>query len=301
MFCDEKGIVVCPCCIGVGTIVTSDCPDYELMRCPECGYELYFSDNVIQACHYEKSDQYKNYHDKKPQLLWHHNEAIKQLLALNLDCSASVLDFGCYDGFLVHQLRELGFNAYGVDWNKDAIIRGIDRYRLDGRLSTVINRKFSIVLAMEVIEHFQIPENFFKILDGYVEQGGYIILSCPSSKSIYRPLADFPPHHFSRFTPECLGLLVERHGYQVVDHDEQMSVIQWMRNWSGDRLRMIGRATNKQSSMNVSMTDSFRFFRWVFNRFSAWIEWMFTPLNYILKKMGLRYIGQIVIAHRVGK
>ena len=290
---------VCLCCESHGFIADSDCPDYDLLRCSVCGYELYSCNEIIDANHYEESDQYVHYHDKTPRLLWHHDRAIKQLLALNLDCDSRILDFGCYDGFLVHQLRKLGFDAYGVDWNKDAIATGIKSYHLDGWLATGIDGKFSVVLAMEVIEHFQVPENFFRALEGYVEPGGFIILSCPSSKSIYRPLADYPPHHFSRFTPECLGLLVERHGYRVVEHEEQMSVSQLVRNWFGDRLRIFGRASNKESSMNLPMTDFFLASRKAFNRISDGLDWSLIPFNYILRKLGVRYIGQIVIARKV--
>lgn len=296
---DTNDFIFCSCCKSNGVIVSSDCPDYELMRCPQCGYELYSSTELIEASHYEESDQYLHYHGRSPRLLWHHDHAIKHLSALDLDRGSRILDFGCYDGFLVRQLCDLGFDAYGVDWNQDAIARGMKSYQLDGRLATAIDGGFSVVVAMEVIEHFQVPEEFFKIVNSYIAPGGLLILSCPSSKSIYRPLADFPPHHFSRFTPECLRLILNRHGYQVMDYEEQMSVNQLMRNWVGDRLRSASRATNKESSMNLSMSGSFRLLRGAFNRISYGLELGLTPFNYILKKMGVRYIGQIVIARRV--
>ena len=54
---DKKALKFCPCCEGGSiTVVTSDCPEFEQMRCPECGYELYSTAHIIEASHYEESN-----------------------------------------------------------------------------------------------------------------------------------------------------------------------------------------------------------------------------------------------------
>ena len=127
---------------------------------------------------------------------------------------------------------------------------------------------FDVVCALEVIEHFERLDDFFELVDKHLGKDGYLILSCPSSSSIYRPLTDFPPHHFSRFNPANLKLLLERQGYEVCDQFEEMWIAQLLRNWVGDLFRASSRAKDVSSSMDVQFSNKAKVLRRSFNSLS---------------------------------
>lgn len=288
----------CPCCRSDRTCDLSDVDSrFFRLLCSKCGYIQYATDETIDSTDYEESQRYENYHGSSAVFLWHHRYVLRKIQEIGLTNSSRILDFGCFDGFVVSKLRQLGFNAYGVDWNKKALATGLEKYDIEGRLSDTITGRFAAVLAMEVLEHFQSPEEFFNVLADKLDSGGFLFLSCPSSQSLYRPLADFPPHHFSRFSPKSLKLLVERFGFEVLEQEEQMSVLQLFRNWCGDRLRM--GSSMMHSTGDVPLSPAFIKIREVFNSMSKLIEALLVPIDWVMKKLGFRYIGQVVVARKV--
>lgn len=74
----------------------------------------------------------------------------------NLWGSGSLLDYGCAKGFLVHSLRQLGFDAYGFDISEYAIKNCHPRVVEYVFNKSKKNVKYSLVLCKDVMEH--VPE-----------------------------------------------------------------------------------------------------------------------------------------------
>jgi SAM-dependent methyltransferase len=68
----------------------------------------------------------------------------------------SVLDAGCGNGVLVEYLRALGVDAYGIDESgqaSDAVPASVREYVRRGSLTEPLERKYDLVVSVEVLEH----------------------------------------------------------------------------------------------------------------------------------------------------
>lgn len=109
-------------------------------------------------------------------------DAIREIAHVELSEGLRVLDFGCGDGALVEQFRDMGWRAAGCDFavkvrDSSADLRAIetDPYRLpfpDG--------SFDIVVSMSVFEHAQNKEECFVEIARVLRPGGYALHLFPA-------------------------------------------------------------------------------------------------------------------------
>ncbi|HLN46418.1 MAG: class I SAM-dependent methyltransferase [Chloroflexota bacterium] len=75
------------------------------------------------------------------------------------------LDVGCAFGYGVHLMHQLGYDAWGVDISRHALVQGRKRLTdnvfvvCDSQKSLPFNEKFNLVTCFEVLEHLRNPEN----------------------------------------------------------------------------------------------------------------------------------------------
>lgn len=73
----------------------------------------------------------------------------------------TILDFGCSRGLMVKTLNELGYDCYGIDatQHKNMIPEYLDKIfnSTDFRDEFDLNRKFDLIICMEVAEHIECP------------------------------------------------------------------------------------------------------------------------------------------------
>ncbi len=156
----------------------------------------------------------------------------------------SALDVGCGAGLLSEPLARLGASVTGLDAAPENIAAArlhaerhgltID-YRAGGIESLFADpavprdeRRFDLVISLEVIEHVADPAGFVRGLATALAPGGLMILSTPNRTPLSRlalitvgeGLAGIPrgTHDWSKFiTPDELGALVEQAGLAVAD------------------------------------------------------------------------------------
>ena len=101
---------------------------------------------------------------------------------LGLPKRAKILDFGCGKGELVAKLRELGFDAHGVDisilW--EARMNGACHEFLPGYRIPFKDEEFDLVVSTSVMEHVQNKQDAFLEIYRILKPGGYAAHAFPS-------------------------------------------------------------------------------------------------------------------------
>ena len=275
----------CICCCGVTD--SRKRFGFDELRCRECGFVHYCNGISVNAELYSNSEKYQNYKEKSP-LLWYHKKALK---FLNLN--DKVHDLGCHDGFFVKYLIDSGINADGSDWDRRAILAGSASFGLKDKLTESPHGLYDKITALEVLEHFEKPDQFFEIINNHLQSKGCLILSVPNRHSFYRPGVDYPPHHFSRFCERSLRLLAEKHNYGIIHIDTEMNTQMFLRNFIGDKMRK-----NTVSFDNQNYSKKYYILKFMYNRISIIMERILTPFNFLLKLFGFRYGSIFVVLKR---
>ena len=231
-------------------------------------------------------------------ILWHHEIAAKKIMqTFTLDCLG--VDVGCFNGFFVKHMVDLGVNFFGSDFNSKAIADGVERFGLHDRISSASfemsseSNKYEFVTCFEVIEHVQNPQELMQQLFRIVSPGGLVFVSCPNANMIWRPPLDQPPHHLSRITPKSLQLLSTDSGFEILGHHQQMSILDLTRHFVGTFFRTKG--ADSMRGGEIIENKLTRSARKLLNRYGKYIKYLVLPFDKVLFKLGVRYIGQVII------
>ena len=298
----------CPCCNHISSGELGVVKDYIHFKCPNCNHEFFTqissSEILVSSKLYQDDADYindlvtsKDYHDL---IQWNHLRAasfFKKKATTN-----TILDIGTYNGFFVKYLRDKGYEAYGYDFNEDAIRVGIKNYGLDGIITSSLSElkfnKFDCITAFEVIEHLETPKDLIDKISELLKDDGCLILSCPNNKMLWRPPLDFPPHHLSRFNPTSISLLIEKSGYKVISVEEQMSFFDLIRNFIGVFFRNKNETSLKGGQFKKSKyIDNIKT---ILNKSRIFCYFLLFPVDKALHILGVRYISQVIIAKKIG-
>ena len=114
-----------------------------------------------------------------------HDALMKSLPKLNPH--APILDIGCGTGAWLERLANIGFsNLYGVDID-------VKQFKTDKAICSQANldsddltlgHKFSLITAIEVIEHLENPGRLFYHVQQNLDEDGYFLLTTPNVHSV---------------------------------------------------------------------------------------------------------------------
>lgn len=137
----------------------------------------------------------------------------------------TVLELGCGAGMVVEHYVERADRVLGVDVNPELLrrletrhpggkVRGIradlrgDWHELDGITADV-------VIALDVLEHFQDDAGFVARARARLAQGGVLVLKVPAQSRLFGPM-DEASGHFRRYDTEPLKALLARAGFETL-------------------------------------------------------------------------------------
>jgi len=140
-----------------------------------------------------------------------------------------LLDVGCGDGGFLTMAKTKGFAAAGFDFERRMVELAHSRGLIDvesaefgeycrGRTAD----EFDHITLFDVLEHTPEPGWFLGELKRLLKLGGHVAITLPNA---LRPLPwgreehDFPPHHFTRWTPRAMRGFLERNGFRVIRQD----------------------------------------------------------------------------------
>jgi SAM-dependent methyltransferase len=143
-----------------------------------------------------------------------------------------LLDVGCGNGRFLRHAKEQGFEVWGIDFDK----KSVENVKRNLGIDTVFpmsleefyeyakekNLKFDVITFFEVLEHQDKPREFLEMVRGLLKEGGYIAGSVPNRESMFIELirynhADYPPHHFLRFSKSSLEKTLNFSGFKDVE------------------------------------------------------------------------------------
>jgi len=135
---------------------------------------------------------------------------------LNINEIKKILDVGAGDTWFSTQL--LGYissDAKIVCWDKgyETLPPKVD-FKLDFTKEPP-QEKFQLIFLLDVLEHVEDDENFFKIVLKCLEKEGYLLLSVPAWNSIMSN-HDKALNHYRRYNPSEIHHLIEKEGLKII-------------------------------------------------------------------------------------
>ncbi|MAG59713.1 hypothetical protein CMO96_02910 [Candidatus Woesebacteria bacterium] len=136
-----------------------------------------------------------------------------------------ILDVGCGSGSTLVLLKELGWDVYGIEIDKNAVKIAQERGLLNVKLgeyekiADFPNNYFDSIRLYHVIEHIPDPRNCLQLIHKKLKPGGEVLLGTPNTDSTVSKLfgrfwyhLDIPRHLFV-FSPKTLSRIVKSEGF----------------------------------------------------------------------------------------
>ena len=116
-----------------------------------------------------------------------HAHLEKILNQIQLLSDAPILDIGCGSGAWLNRLSRLGYtNLHGIDIDKNSFhLQHINfsEVNIDYQ-NPNLDKKFSLITAIEVIEHLENVGNFFKFIENNLSPDGVALITTPNIHSL---------------------------------------------------------------------------------------------------------------------
>ena len=204
--CKHKFVYPCPDEKSIALYYQSDYFEFRDDR----GYDDYFSEKtkseICRVHHLNLKDlKFKQFNDKTKS----HNS----------------LDIGCAAGYFVEYMKNLGWNAHGIDLSQNCIdagkSHGLDLLCAD-YLLTEYDRKFNLITMWAVIEHLHHPEKFLKKIYSDLEDNGILYIStCRADGIGFMKFFDSKwrfynfPEHLNFFSLKNIKKVLKQNGFKV--------------------------------------------------------------------------------------
>jgi SAM-dependent methyltransferase len=132
----------------------------------------------------------------------------------------SVLEVGCYDGYILYHLQKNGYVVTGYDPSKGALIGqeygvNIIREFFDSEKLLNQNRTFDVVISRHFIEHVISPRDWINQLKQVLNPNGFIVVETPNiSFHLKQGLVEvFSLQHLQAFSSYSLNYTLEKAGF----------------------------------------------------------------------------------------
>jgi len=170
-----------------------------------------------------------------------------------------ILEVGCNDGFLLEHLNKKGFKTYGCDaskfisdLSKNKNIR-VMNYIFDFKNSKKIQKKIGkvdYVIANNVVNHSNNPDDFVKGVKNILNDDGYFIFEQPYWLEMIKTsrIDQIYHEHITYFTIKFSKWLLQRHGMYLYDFE--------LTPYHGGSLRLIAKKKINFNNKNKKKINS---------------------------------------------
>lgn len=217
----------CPACAARGPFPKAEDwhdpvggKDYSVHDCPACGVQFSEPRVAVGADWYEKAaplrgQEYKAGPEQDYRLAWFLSEPL---------APGRVLDVGCGDGGFLALARSRGWDVVGFDYDARMVAqarsRGVEAVAsdFDSFCRSRAPGEFDAVTLFDVLEHTPEPAVLLEQVKRLLKPGGHLAITLPNARRpipFRREAHDYPPHHFTRWTPQAMRAFLEKHGFEV--------------------------------------------------------------------------------------
>jgi 2-polyprenyl-3-methyl-5-hydroxy-6-metoxy-1,4-benzoquinol methylase len=241
-----ENINQCPICGGKESEYVHTCKDYvatgenfKIVKCKNCTHQFtnprpsaenvgvyYQSKNYISHSGGEKNKfglTYKLYDIIR-------NISIKSKLKIikKYNNKGELLDLGCGLGYFLKGVKDdQVFNARGIDISEDAreYVKKAFGITVDSEseLNNYMDESVDVITQWHVLEHVYELEKRMTDLKRILRTNGTLFIAVPNSNSYdaqyYKEYWDGydVPRHIHHFNRESIGLLLNKHGFEIVE------------------------------------------------------------------------------------
>lgn len=195
---------------------------YRLLLCPDCGVVSSEPREAVGAEWYAAAAPLRALEKKPPAGSdWRFRQFLSEKLP-----PGRILDVGCGDGGFMDLARGAGFSPAGFDYDERVVAQArakglADAHAMEFKKFCASRKagEFDAATFFDVLEHTPEPAWFFGEVKRLLKPGAHVAITLPNG---LRPLPwgreehDFPPHHFTRWTPQSMRRFLERQGFEVV-------------------------------------------------------------------------------------
>lgn len=109
------------------------------------------------------------------------------------------LEVGCGAGDLACELEKRGFEGLGIDYSDEAVSCASgrligDKVKVEKKSVDDVEGQYSIVIACDVIEHYEDDVQFLKKLTDRLKPEGYLLITVPAHMYMWGANDDFAGH-----------------------------------------------------------------------------------------------------------
>lgn len=230
--------VPCPACSGTGRALRFQKHSLDYQECSSC-HTVYISPRpppTVLSDYYENSENYAYWNDvifpsseatRRSRIFRPRATRLVELCRRHGVTTGTLVEVGAGFGTFCEELAGIGaferlvaieptpqLAATCRKRGLEVIQAPIERAKLDAQAD--------VVASFEVIEHIFQPSDFLETCRRMLKPGGLLVLTCPNIDGFDievlgsgSPAID--PEHLNYFRPSSLGLLLERHGYSLLE------------------------------------------------------------------------------------
>lgn len=149
-------------------------------------------------------------------------------LLKRLGARGRILDVGCACGFFIEAALKHGFDAYGIEFSKEAVAIAREEIRSRITVGDVNLRRereedrFDAVVAFDIIEHTQNPIKFLEEIRQILRPGGWLMLATPDTGHFLRYLMGCrwpmlqPMQHTYLFSKSAMRFALAQAGFENI-------------------------------------------------------------------------------------
>lgn len=212
--------------------------NFTIQKCSNCSFVFTNPRPAVdEIAPYYQSDKYVSHAGKKEGLgiMYKIYDVVRNFSIqskLNLiktyNAGGKLMDLGCGLGYFLHGvIQDKTFDAIGVDVSDEAINYVKEKFGYnvvnENKLDSFAKESFDVITQWHVLEHVHFLNERMVQLHHLLKQNGTLFIAVPNSDSWdskhYKEYWDGfdVPRHLYHFNTKSFNLLMEKHGFKIVD------------------------------------------------------------------------------------